>query len=132
MDIKKKQTNKKKNQEIFLEVYFKTLGNISNACKDIKISRAVYYQWMNCDEEFKERFDEITETFDDDIETTIRAMATGGDRDLLKFWASRKMKNRGFTEKTEQSIEHKGNIDLSLIDLCQQYNDSTDNTDSNK
>ena len=109
---KKKQTNKQKNQDKFLNTYLETLGNISEACKEIKISRSTYYLWISEDQEFKQRFSDITDAFDDRIETTIRQMATSGDKDLLKFWASRKLKNRGFTEKTE--VEHSGELNNKI------------------
>lgn len=101
----KKLSPKLKKQSLFLKSYFNTLGNISEACKKIGVVRRTYYDWME-EEQFKNKFQDITEAFDDGIETTIRALATSGDKDLLKFWASRKMKKRGFTEKTQ--IEYSG------------------------
>lgn len=101
----KKLSPKLKKQSLFLKSYFETLGNISEACKKIGVVRRTYYDWME-EEQFKNKFQDITESFDDGIETTIRALATSGDKDLLKFWASRKMKKRGFTEK--QEIEYSG------------------------
>jgi len=108
----KKLTLKQKHQSMFLKTYLESLGNISEACKEIEINRATYYKWMREDEEFKQRFSDITDAFDDRIETTIRQMATSGDKDLLKFWASRKLKNRGFTEKTE--VEHTGEVNNQI------------------
>lgn len=101
-------TPKQKRQKEFLSEYFKTLGHISDACKKADIARKTYYLWMKEDLEFQEKFNELTESFDDGIETGIRKIADSGDKDMMKFWAKTKMKRRDFTERTEQTIEHKG------------------------
>ena len=123
----KKLSPKQKKQSLFLKSYFDTLGNISEACKKIKIGRTTYYDWMT-EEQFKSKFNDITEAFDDGIETTIRALATSGDKDLLKFWASRKMKKRGFTEKTE--IEYSGQSSIKGTIEIIIPNETTNKTDN--
>lgn len=47
-------------------------------------------------------------------------------QDSAKYIAGRLGKNRGWTEKTETEIsgEINNNVDLSIIDMCQEYNES--------
>ena len=43
----------------FLEVFEKYLGNISQSCKVIGIDRKTYYNWINKDNNFKNKVNEI-------------------------------------------------------------------------
>lgn len=109
MEIKQKVTKKrlKNKQKAFLAAYIEHKGHITNACKDAEINRKTYYDWMK-EPFFAEKFDEALEIFNDTIETNIRMMAVGMDRDMLKFWAKHQMRHRGFNEK--QEIELSGTV----------------------
>lgn len=107
---KKDKVKKLTNQDIFLAEYFKQLGHISNACKKAEIGRMTFYKWLNTDEVFKQRFEDAVEAHNDEMEKQIRKIAKGGDKDMLKFWATRKMKHRGFGDKQEVSLTIKNSL----------------------
>ena len=90
----------------FIKAFVTNKGHISNSCKEIGIERKTYYRWLK-DEKFKEQIDQVEQSMWDDIEKTLKNKAIENPQ-LLMFLAKTKLKNRGYVEKTEQSIEHKG------------------------
>ena len=51
MDIKK---------EAFISAYIAELGNITDTCKSVKLSRQTYYRWLKEDPEFKAALENIS------------------------------------------------------------------------
>ena len=102
---KKKELRTELKQEEFIQSFLENTGNISECCRQIRINRNTFELWKK-DEEFMSRLSEKKETMDDKIEQKIYEIAERGDKDLLKFYASRKMKHRGWIEK--QEVEHSG------------------------
>jgi len=98
----------KPRQQRFIEEYIKSLGHISDSCKEIGIDRDTYYKWCKNNPMFENKLKETIENHNDSVERRILELALKEDRDMLKFWAKTKMKDRGFTEKSEQVVEHKG------------------------
>ena len=94
-------------QKKFLEVFIKKMGHITDTCKEVKIDRGTYYDWME-KELFKRKLDEEMEHFNDSVQRRILKLAMKDDRDMLKFWAKNLMKHRGFVEKSESLVEHTG------------------------
>ena len=98
-------------QKRFIESYIKKLGNISLACKEAKIDRGTYYDWI-IKEPFKTKFDEAIQEHNDAVQSIILSMAINRDKEMLKFWAKTQMKNRGFTEQI--NLNHSGELDKKL------------------
>ena len=114
---KQKSTKKPRltpKQKLFLEVFIKKMGHITDTCKEVKIDRGTYYDWME-KELFKRKLDEEVEHFNDSVQRRILKLAMKDDRDMLKFWAKNLMKHRGWVEKTEQLVEHTGVEQLKII-----------------
>ena len=101
-------------QKKFLEVFIKKMGHITDTCKEVKIDRGTYYDWME-KELFKRKLDEEMEHFNDSVQRRILKLAMKDDRDMLKFWAKNLMKHRGFVEKSESLVEHTGTEQLKVI-----------------
>ena len=111
MEQEARFTNKKK-KEIFLEAY-RLHNNVTKACKLAKIGRTTYYRWMKTS--FREQLDEAVESLKDQIENKLISKALEGDNACLIFFCKTRMKDRGYIEKSEQLIEHKGeNIKITI------------------
>lgn len=103
----RKNTKKWKHQQLFLDEYFKNLGDITKACETIGITRQSYYKWLKEDPKFVEELNEKKEGFNDKIRRQIISFALKGDKQLLMFWAKTQMKHEGFVERTETEISGK-------------------------
>lgn len=96
-----------------------SMGNVSNACEQVGISRKTYYEYLKTDPEFKSDVDAIEASTGDWVESKMRELISGvktitptGDvyqnspcKTSIIFYAKTKMKDRGYIERTEQVIE---------------------------
>ncbi len=94
-------------KQLFIEAYINNKGHIGKSAKEIGINRVTYYKWLK-EPKFKQLMEEVDEYHWDSIEEHINRLAKDGNPQLLMFLAKTKLKNRGYVEKSEQSIEHKG------------------------
>lgn len=103
----------------------KTLGIVSEACEKVKISRKTHYEWLKKDSEYKEKVDDIDEASIDFVEGKLFQKINGirigkyikgklqiyevppSDTAII-FFLKTKAKKRGYIEKVEQIVEHKG------------------------
>ena len=88
----------------FLEALAQGYGIIATACEAIGIGRSTYYRWYNADPEFKEKVDEITETQVDFVESKLMQMIENGDVSSVIFFLKTKGKNRGYSDKAQQTV----------------------------
>ena len=109
----KEQFTTKKKKEIFIEAY-RLDNNVSKACKLSKIGRTTYYRWLQ-QSAFSQELDEAVESLKDQIENKLVSKVLEGDNACLIFYCKTKMKDRGYIEKTEQEVEHKGIEQLKVI-----------------
>ena len=91
----------KERKKDFLIVFENNLGNISETCKKIGISRTTFYEWYKKDKEFKEKIEEIKESLLDFAESILMKKIKEGDNTCLIFFLKTKGKNRGYTERIE-------------------------------
>lgn len=96
-----------------------TMGNVSDACDQVGISRKTYYDYLKTDPEFKEAIDAVDAKTCDWVESKMRelisgvkTLTAGGEvyqhppcKTSIIFFAKTKMKDRGYVERTEQVIE---------------------------
>ena len=94
----------------FIEAYIKTFGNITAACKSIKIDRGTYYNWMEKDEEFKNTINtcEPRESYKDFIESKLCKLINNDTPSAIIFAAKTICKDRGYVERTEHDHTTKG------------------------
>lgn len=93
--------NTNKLKELFVEAYGKNGGNISSACNAIKISRGTYYLWINNDEVFAAKVEEVNERNLDALESVLFQGALEGDTAKLIFMLKSKGRKRGYGDKIE-------------------------------
>ncbi len=89
-------------QKKTLCVLYKKLGNISQMCKGMVMTRDVYYRWINNykDDTYKKAVYEIQEGIKDDLESTLYKKAIIDKDTAALIWLSKvKLKNRGYGEQ---------------------------------
>jgi len=105
----------------FIEEFIKNMGHITDACKEIGINRATYYDWMQT-EKFKEAFNDAMEHFHDSVQRRILRLAMKDNERMLMFWAKNQMKHRGWVEKSEVEVTGSDSIDFVKA-LAQKYDE---------
>lgn len=88
-----------KKRDSFLEIYERTFGNISVACKHTNISRQTFYNWKKKHDEFSEKVEEIEEGLMDFAETQLYNAIRNGKTAELIFFLKTKGKGRGYSEQ---------------------------------
>ena len=95
-------------KEMFIKNLRKNLGNITDACNAIKISRQTYYDWKNTDDEFKQECENIPEELLDIAEhallTEIKDPKSKGHTTAYIFYLKTKGKKRGYDERHQIEI----------------------------
>lgn len=78
-----------------------TYGNISAIARKLRIPRSTLYDFINSNPDAKKRIESLREEFDDLAEETIQRSILAGDRSLLRFYASTKLRNRGYWKEND-------------------------------
>ena len=95
-------SDKKKN---FLEALHNNLGNISEACNKINISRQTYYRWIDDDIEFDEQCRNVEESLLDLAEHRLLEKIDKYDTTSIIFFLKTKGRKRGYQEKQEIELQ---------------------------
>ncbi len=114
--IKKKVTKyltKAQKKKLLLKELEKSLGIVSTACVKAGISRNTFYIYYRDDEDFKAEVDAMDDYVLDYVENKNFENIKSGDVKSIMFYLKTKGKNRGFVEKTEQTINH----NINSIDI---------------
>ena len=90
-------------REKFIKSLESNLGNISEACKAINISRQTYYKWAE-DEDFKTEADNIQEGLLDLAENKLLENIKNNENVAIIFYLKTKGKSRGYIEKQEVEV----------------------------
>jgi len=110
MEQSRQKSDKKrltKKQKEFLEIFFKNLGLVTQSCKAANLSRAMYYRWLE-QPLFKEAIEESKTSVKDFGEAELFNLMKTGNPAAVIFFNKTQNKDRGYIEKSEQTIEHKG------------------------
>jgi len=91
-------------QQTFIKLLHDAFGNVSSVCRQLKMSRQTYYDWMKEDEEFKLEVDSISEYIVDSVEKELYKQIKDGSAASTIFYLKTKGKHRGYVEK--QEIDH--------------------------
>ena len=73
-------------------------GNISAIAKKLCVSRKTLYRFLAANPEAAEYIASAREEFDDIAEESIRKKIMEGDTSMLKFYASTKLRKRGYSQ----------------------------------
>ena len=84
------------------------LGVISAAAKQVGIDRTTHYAWLRKDDNYKKWVEELPEFTLDFVENALFKQIKEGNTTAMIFFLKCKGKGRGYIEKSEQIVEHKG------------------------
>ena len=85
MDKNTQNTQKRTKKETFLIALENEQGHISNACKSANIHRRTYYTWIDKDEDFKQKCEDVQESFLDLAESKLLEKINDGDNTCIIF-----------------------------------------------
>jgi len=96
-------TKKKAKQKQFIEVYKKSVFNVSAACKKLKITRACYYKWLK-EKRFAAQVSDAKEELIDFVETKLIQQVNNNNLGAICFYLKCQGKQRGYIEKLQVGI----------------------------
>ena len=79
-------------KDLFLKAYKSNMGHISKACEAIKITRTTYYRWYDKFSKFKQKIDDIDESFIDLAECALRKNIKKRMQRAIEFYLCNKKK----------------------------------------
>ena len=91
-------------KDTFLTALANNLGHISDACKSANIHRQTYYKWIEKDKAFKDKCDDVQESFLDLAESKLLEKIKDGDNICIILFLKTKGKKRGYIEKQEVEL----------------------------
>lgn len=94
-------------KKLFIEELLSHNFNISLACKIVGINRSTYYRWLE-QTKFKTMLDDAFQRRKDMIEDKLMEEAMSGNTQILTLMAKTICRDRGYVEKTESEVTHKG------------------------
>ena len=93
-----RQENKK---ELMLQALKKSMGNVSEACKMVSITRPTHYNWMRSDEAYRLEVMNVDEEIVDFVESALYKKIAQGETVPIIFFLKSKGKHRGWIERQE-------------------------------
>lgn len=100
-------------QETFLKAYTDTTFNITAACKIAGIRRESFKRWLKQYPEFKEHFEEASESKKDFIESKLLENIKANDSACIIHASKTLLRDRGYGEK--QEIEFTGKHGVMIV-----------------
>ena len=88
----------------FIETLENKLGNISDACKAMNMSRQTFYDWKEQDDDFKEDVENVKEGLLDLAESKLLENINNNENVAIIFYLKTKGKQRGYIEKQEIEV----------------------------
>ena len=99
----------KHNKSALIEAMQRSLGNVTQSCKIVGLSRKTYYDYYNSDKEFAKACDDCENIALDFVESQLHKQIKDGVPSSTIFYLKTKGKKRGYVERKE--IEHEGSIE---------------------
>ena len=101
-------TNLTGNKREFLEALKRCAGNVSEAMRQVHISRTTHYEWLNTDPEYAAAVDAIKESLIDRAESALQTLISEGNVPAVLFFLKTQGKKRGYVERTETDVTSGG------------------------
>lgn len=122
--------NKKKDQSRtiipknnFLANFFKHMGNVSELCKLVNISRQTYYDWLKKDKGFAKAIKDEEEGLIDFVESQAFSLIKAKNPTMCIFFLKCKGKDRGYIERQEFELSGGIKTDSALTVKVVQVKD---------
>ena len=95
-----------------LEALEKTLGVVTTAAKMVGIERTTHYKWMESDNDYKEKVQDLQDVVLDFAESALHKMIENHNPAATLFLLKTKGKKRGYIER--QEIEHSSDVETDI------------------
>jgi len=99
-------------KKLMLEALRKSLGIVTNACKEVGIDRTLYYRWLKEDEVFRHKVEELEDIALDFAESMLLKKIKDEDTTAIIFYMKTKGKKRGYIEKHEVNSNVAGTLTI--------------------
>jgi len=99
-------------KKLMLEALRKSLGIVTNACKEVGIDRTLYYRWLKEDDEFRHKVEELEDIALDFAESMLLKKIKDEDTTAIIFYMKTKGKKRGYIEKHEVNSNVAGTLTI--------------------
>ena len=100
--IKTKKQGTKNSSHIYKKELLKALedcfGNVSQACKKVKIDRTTHYQYCRTDEAYKLAVEDIQEMAVDYVESKLMKQISLDKETSIIFYLKTKARHRGYSQ----------------------------------
>ena len=96
------------NKKEFLEALKRCAGNVSEAMRQVNISRNTHYEWINADPEYAAAVETIKESLIDRAEGVLHGLIGDGNVPAVLFFLKTQGKKRGYIERTETDVTSGG------------------------
>lgn len=103
--MEKKLTRTDTKKKAMIAAFEKSLGIVTSACKMAEVSRETHYKWLREDDKYAEAVQSVSEQAKDFVETKLFEQIRNGNVSSIIFYCKTKMKDRGYVERTEHSIQ---------------------------
>ena len=110
--LRKRQEAQRRAKEVFLQIFRKQAGNVTEAAKAANITRKTYYEWCRDDPAFAEAADDVKETLLDFTESKLMKNIDDGKEISIFFYLKCKGKARGYVEKAEVEGDRKHEVTI--------------------
>ena len=112
-----KKVNEDRLKTKFLKTFEKTNFNISETCRQLKVSRNKFYKWLKLDDDFRERYETLKEVYIDLAESQLIKLVQKGDFKAIRYLLDNLGKKRGYNQPQEVKHEISGNgsIDIKIV-----------------
>ena len=109
-----KQQNTTLLKKAMIDALEKSLGIVTTAAKTAGIDRTTHYRWLDEDEDYKKAVEDIAEMTIDFAESQLHKQIKDGNQSSTIFYLKTKGKKRGYIEASEQMIDLKGAVPISI------------------
>jgi hypothetical protein len=107
-----KQNSTLLKKKAMLEALEKTLGVVTTAAKMVGIERTTHYKWMESDNDYKEKVQDLQDVVLDFAESALHKMVENHNPAATLFLLKTKGKKRGYIER--QEIEHSSDVETDI------------------
>lgn len=118
----KKMTKTDIKKKAMIQALEKSLGIVTNACKQAGISRQTHYEWMRKDLDYAAAVNDISDIALDFAESKLHEQIFEGSVPSIIFYLKTKGKARGYVERQEFDVKKTEAPDLSGLSTDELLN----------
>lgn len=105
----------KDNQDRFFKALEECHGNLTKACKQVKLSRNTVYNWLKQHPELKDRVADAREKTIDYVEDQLFDLIKKKDKTAIIFFLKCKAKDRGYVERQEVATQQHITLNIQNV-----------------